>query len=84
MSPFHVFVDSRWLLQMLVLPDHDLLAQTSTSPEAEDERFVADIRAQFSFMVAKSGAEGRAWFENIFGGGRGNPLVFPRAKPTTT
>lgn len=79
-SPFPVYVDPHWLLRMLALPDRELLARTSTSPEAEDERFVADIRAQLSFMVAQSGPDGRAWLENVFGGGRGTPLVFPRAE----
>ena len=78
-SPFPVYVDPRWLLQMLALPDRQLLAQTSTSPEAEDDRFVDDIRAQFSYMVAQSGPDGRAWLRNVFGGSRGGPLVFPRA-----
>eukprot|EP00903_Cladosiphon_okamuranus_P008080 g7792.t2 len=77
--PFPVYVDPRWLLQMLALPDRQLLTQTSTSPEAEDERFVEDIRAQFSYMVAQSGPDGRSWLRNVFGGGRGSQLVFPRA-----
>ncbi|CAN0149888.1 unnamed protein product [Ectocarpus sp. 13 AM-2016] len=81
--PFPVFVDPRWLVQMLVLTDRELLAQTSTSPEAEDERFVADVRAQFSYMLAQSGADGQSWYENVFGAGRGRPLVFPRLAPTT-
>lgn len=78
--PFPVVVEPRWLVQMLVLPDRELLAQTSTSPEAEEERFVEDIRAQFSFVLAHSGADGRAWFENVFGAGRGKPLVFRRGE----
>ncbi|CAM9488135.1 unnamed protein product, partial [Hapterophycus canaliculatus] len=69
--PFPVFVDPHWLLEMLVLPDRELLAQTSTSPEAEDERFVEDIRAQFSFMLAKCGARGEDWLANVFGIRRG-------------
>ncbi|CAM9656568.1 unnamed protein product [Ectocarpus sp. 4 AP-2014] len=82
-SPFPVFVDPRWLVRMLVLPDRELLAQTSTSPEAEDERFVADVRAQFSYMLAQSGADGQSWCENVFGAGGGRPLVFPRLAPTS-
>ncbi|CAN0524491.1 unnamed protein product [Ectocarpus sp. 12 AP-2014] len=82
-SPFPVFVDPRWLVRMLVLTDRELLAQTSTSPEAEDERFVADVRAQFSYMLAQSGADGQSWYENVFGAGGGRPLVFPRLAPTT-
>ncbi|CAM9501600.1 unnamed protein product, partial [Scytosiphon promiscuus] len=78
-SPFPVYVDPRWLFNMLVLTDRDLLAQTSTSPEAEDERFVGDIRAQFSFMLAKCGARGQDWLPNVFGPRQGEPLVFPRA-----
>lgn len=65
---------------MLVLSDGDLLAKTSTSPEVEEERFVEDIRAQFSYMLAHSGADGGAWLENVFGAGRGRPLVFRRGE----
>lgn len=83
-SPFPVFVDPRWLVQMLVLPARELLAKTSTSPEVEDERFVEDVRAQFSYMSAHSGPDGREWFKNVFGAGKGTPLVFRRGEAAAT
>lgn len=64
---------------MLALSDRELLAVSSTSPDVEDDRFVADVRRQFRYILAHAGADGDGWWQNVFGGGRGSPLVYPRS-----
>ncbi|CAM9518169.1 unnamed protein product [Ascophyllum nodosum] len=78
-DPFPVRIHPATLLHLLELPDRELLDASSTSPDVEDERFVADVRSQFSYILARVGPQGEGWLETVFGGGNGNPLVFPRA-----
>lgn len=80
-KPFRLPVNPTELKLLLALPDRDLLAVSSTSPETEDPRFVPDVRAVYSFVLEHAGENGRGWLERVFGGGDGKPikaLVFPR------
>ena len=64
--------------RLLSLSDRELLAVTSTSPEAEAESFVADVRSCISYVLNRTRPDGQGWLENVFGGGDGAPLVYPR------
>lgn len=77
-APFSVQMDRDTVTHLLDLPDRELLAATSTSPEAEDERFIPDIREHFSFLLTNIGPDGTEWSNNVFGGDRGKPLIFSR------
>lgn len=79
-TPFQLWANPASLTHMLALPDRELLAVTSTSPDVEDERFTTDVRAQFAYVLDNMGADGRGWWDNVFGGGRGRALVFPRCE----
>lgn len=76
--PFPLWMDRASVAGLLLLPDRELLGLTSTSPDAEDPRFVRDVRAQLSFLLEKVGPRGMDWWYNVFGGGGGNILTFPR------
>lgn len=77
-DPFPIQVHAASIRRLLELPDQELLGLTSTSPDAEEERFVADVKSVYSYMLARSGIYGEEWLNNVFGEGRGTPLVFPR------
>lgn len=78
LDPFSIQVHTASIRRLLELPDQELLDLTSTSPDAEEERFVADIKSLYSYVLARAGIYGEKWRRNVFGMGRGKPLVYPR------
>ncbi|CAN0302206.1 unnamed protein product, partial [Laminaria digitata] len=56
-APFPLWVNSHAMLRLLSLPDRELLAVTSTSPEAEAESFVADVRSCISYVLDRTGPD---------------------------
>lgn len=77
-APFPLWINPPAMLRLYTLPDQELLSATSTSPEAEADTFVADIRSCISYVLSRTGPQGDGWLENVFGEGSGAPLVYPR------
>lgn len=83
-DPYPLWINPGAISRILDLPDQELLAITSTSPDAEDDRFVVDVRTQYSYILKHVREDGEGWWGSVFGGGSGTALVFPRADTSST